>query len=124
MNPETKIQNECRLEAGKTDGVLMYRKQVGKYRHINFPEQVVTIGLPGQADTTLMVEVEITPEMVGKRIAIGVEVEFKTPTGRQSGVQKNWQRAVESIAGKYYIIRSREEFTQLISNIKRGILWD
>lgn len=124
MNPETRLQNQCRIDAGKIEGVLMCRRHVGKYRHVQFPEQIITIGVPGQSDTHLIIETEITEKMVGKKLPVAVEVEFKTDTGRQSGVQKKWQNAVEKISGFYYIIRSRKEFVDLIEKFRRGKLWE
>ena len=45
----------------------------------------------------------------------GLFVEFKTPTGRQSAAQKEFQRQVEAEGYKYIIVRSVEQF---ISEIK------
>ena len=46
-------------------------------------------------------------------------IEFKTETGRQSDVQKSWQRIVESKGYRYVIIRSLEEFKEeVISYLK------
>ena len=44
-------------------------------------------------------------------------IEFKTPTGRQSAKQKEWQNKVVAAGFWYYIIRSLEEFQDLINEI-------
>ena len=44
-------------------------------------------------------------------------IEFKTPTGRQSAKQKEWQARVEAAGFRYYIVRSVEDFKQLIEGI-------
>ncbi len=50
-------------------------------------------------------------------------IEMKTETGRQSAVQREWQRAVEAQGYKYALCRSFDEFYELIENyIKSGIL--
>jgi hypothetical protein len=49
-------------------------------------------------------------------------IEFKTETGRQSPEQKKWQELVESHGFEYIIIRTLEEFKQLIINIHSEIL--
>jgi hypothetical protein len=44
-------------------------------------------------------------------------IEFKTPTGRQSEKQKEWQAKAEAAGFRYYIVRSLEDFKQLIEGI-------
>ena len=41
-------------------------------------------------------------------------IELKTPTGRQSPDQKQWQKAVENAGYSYVIVRSLEEFKKII----------
>ena len=41
-------------------------------------------------------------------------IELKTKTGKQSEYQKDYQRMVESIGGKYVICRTLEEFMAVI----------
>lgn len=42
-------------------------------------------------------------------------IELKTPEGRQSDVQKRWSEALTTAGGSYHIIRTLEEFKQLIN---------
>lgn len=42
-------------------------------------------------------------------------IEFKTTEGRQSEKQKEFQQTVESLGHKYYIVRSLEQFKQIIN---------
>lgn len=44
-------------------------------------------------------------------------IEFKTPTGRQSAKQKEWQEKAEAQGFSYHIVRSLEDFKQLIEGI-------
>lgn len=44
-------------------------------------------------------------------------IEFKTPAGRQSEKQKEWQAKAEAAGFRYYIVRSLEEFQALIKEI-------
>ena len=46
-------------------------------------------------------------------------IEFKTPEGRQSKIQKDFQKLVEGQGFKYDIVRSLEEFQELIKAILR-----
>lgn len=43
-------------------------------------------------------------------------MEFKTPTGRQSISQKQWQADAEAAGNKYVVIRSFEQFVNEIKN--------
>jgi hypothetical protein len=43
-------------------------------------------------------------------------VEFKTPEGKQTDLQKSWQDLVEKHGNKYVICRSLEEFMETINN--------
>lgn len=44
-----------------------------------------------------------------------IALEFKTPTGRQSPVQKQWQETIEAAGYRYVIIRTFEEFKQTLN---------
>lgn len=44
-----------------------------------------------------------------------IAIEFKTITGRQSDVQKQWQETIEAAGYRYVIIRTFEEFKQTLN---------
>lgn len=52
--------------------------------------------------------------LVPKREYHGLCVEVKTPAGRQSDNQKNWQRIIEAQGYRYEIVRSLDEFAELV----------
>jgi len=52
--------------------------------------------------------------LVPKREYHGLCVEVKTPVGRQSENQKNWQRIIEAQGYRYEIVRSLDEFVELV----------
>lgn len=116
----THTQNPALLAVGARDDVLVWRQQVGMFRRYEPPYQPVRIGLPGMADAGLMVAVTITPEMVGRTVAVAVQAEFKTDAGRQSPAQRDWQAAVEKRGGIYRIVRSAEEMVDLVEDVKSG----
>lgn len=122
QNQETKIQNRCLLTAGKCRDVLAWRQQVGKYRSLH-SDAVISIGDVGMADIGMIVAVEITSDMVGKRIGAYVGAEVKTDTGRQQPEQKDWQRIVESRSAVYRIVRSDQEMQQLIDDVRSGVAY-
>ena len=44
-------------------------------------------------------------------------IEIKLPEGRQSDAQKRWQQLIEKHGFKYYVIRSLDEFKELLKCI-------
>jgi hypothetical protein len=46
-----------------------------------------------------------------------VFLEFKAPKGKQSLSQKWWQERVESVGYRYVVIRSIEEFQNLLNKL-------
>lgn len=120
QNPETRVQNASFLAVGQRRDTMIWRQQVGKYRHLNEPNLIVSIGVPGMADSMGVVQVTITPDMVGKKIGVAIAPEFKTKTGRQAEAQKLWQAAFEARGGVYRLIRSPEEMVQLVEDVKNG----
>lgn len=47
-------------------------------------------------------------------------IEMKTPTGRQSPAQKEFQHNVEAVGARYALVRSFDEFVSLIRNYVKG----
>ena len=43
-------------------------------------------------------------------------IEMKTPKGRQSDAQKEWQKSVESVGAKYVVCRSLDDFMQAVKD--------
>jgi hypothetical protein len=120
QNAETKIQNAALLAVGSRPDVLAMRLQSGTFRAMDDPQRLVKIGQPGVADTMMFVQVEITADMIGKRIAVPVAAEFKTPTGRQSASQIAWQRAFEARGGIYTLARSPDDLVGAVNRVQRG----
>lgn len=120
---EVKIQNASMKRVGTRRDVLVMRQHVGKYHPVSSPKLVVNIGSPGMADSLMVVAVTITEEMLGKVVPVTVAAEFKTPTGRQSDAQKNWQRAFEARGGIYRLVRSPDEMEQLVTEVQSGELF-
>lgn len=120
MNRETKIQNSCLLAVGRRKDTLVWRQHVGRYRHLNQPDLVVSIGTPGMADCLGVVACKITPDMVGKVVGVAVAAEFKTAKGKQAEHQQAWQRAFEQRGGVYRLVRDPAEMAQLVEDVTNG----
>lgn len=77
--------------------------QRGKYEAHIMKQEGVTAGV---ADMILL---------ISRRGYGSLCIEFKTPTGRQSESQKEWQRIAEICGNKYVIIRSFEQFVKTVT---------
>lgn len=74
----------------------------------NVKEQIYkkSLGLiSGVSDLVIITESEV------------IFVEVKTPIGKQSKNQKNFQSKVEALGYKYFIVRSLDDFKEKIINI-------
>ena len=65
----------------------------------------------GSADLIGLTSIRITPEMVGKDVAVFTSIEVKTPTGKLSKEQKLWGDFMEKINAFHVVARSSEEVT-------------
>jgi hypothetical protein len=93
--PEAMIQKIVLAQVNRIPGVRLWRMNTGKAR---MPDgSWVTFGIPGQADSTGYLR-------GGRRL----EVELKTPVGRQSKEQKAYQRMIETGGGLYLLARTLE----------------
>jgi hypothetical protein len=70
----------------------------------------ITYGLQvGSGDLIGLRVVEITPEMVGRKVAVFASCEVKTDTGRESPEQVAWREFIASVGGVAMVARSVEE---------------
>lgn len=112
-NAETTLQQEIRLALGTIPSTRIFRNQVG-----SLPDprtgRLVTFGLArGSADLIGWRTITIGPEHVGQRIAVFTSIEVKTPTGRLTPQQRNWQAAVLAAGGFSGIARSVSDALQI-----------
>jgi len=95
MASEKAIQNEILRAFGTLPGVRLWRANVGVAR---IGDRVVRFGISGQADLT-----GILPD--GRRL----EIEVKSPTGRQTPPQAAFQAMIERFNGLYVLARSVDD---------------
>jgi hypothetical protein len=72
----------------------------------------------GSSDLIGITEVTVTPEMVGKKLAIFTALEVKTPSGRVSPDQMNFIHQVLKSGGLAGIVRSESDAIKITSQIK------
>lgn len=103
VKSETQIQNAIR--AALSEIGIVRRNNVGTY--LTPYGKPIVIGIPGEPDLTLFTKTGET-----------IFIEIKTPTGRQSGKQKHFQKVVESYGFRYMIMRCVDDAKKLISEVK------
>lgn len=123
---ERGIQNEIRLELSEA-GATMFRNNtamawVGSMTErlsggkvLLYDARPLHAGLcEGSSDLIGWTPVEITPEMVGKTLAVFTAVEVKSATGRPSGPQKNFINQIQRAGGVAGVARSGEDAREII----------
>ena len=100
---ETALQNAIR--AVLSEAGIVRRNNVGTF--LTLYGVPVRIGLPGESDLTWFI-----------RNGQTIFVEIKTPDGRQSRQQKQFQSVIESYGFRYVTLRSVEDARKLIEEVK------
>lgn len=109
-----KLENERLLNQGpnkrlfKTDAGASYQGEVVKHNGniliLKNPRKLCGLP-PGWPDLTGFESITITPEMVGKKIAVFVGEEIKAGSDTMKPAQKKFQKLIENFGGIYRIIR-------------------
>ena len=83
----------------------MFRNNCGSYKADNGQWVKYGVANPGGSDLIGWTSVVITPEMVGKKIAVFTAIEVKTGKVQVSDAQKNFIEQVNKAGGRGEIIR-------------------
>ena len=86
---------------------------LGQRKVIGSMEWIPGTGRKGSADISSTIGVEIA----GHKVGLSVKFEVKIGADRQSGHQKEYEQEVNSTGGKYYIIRSFDDFYEKYINL-------
>lgn len=125
-NKETGIQNDIRKAVAKA-GAVTFRNTTAQgwagkvvdrghgYATIANPSPLIAGLCVGSADVIGWKSVEITPEMVGQKVAVFVALEIKTPVGEASEEQMRFVGAVRKAGGIAGFPTSPEEAIELLS---------
>ena len=114
MKPEKKYQNEIFEHIGGRPDVRIFRNNVGQAVHKD--GSIVRYGVcnPGGSDLIGWTCRTITPDMVGKRIAVFTAVEIKRPGKKPTDPQKNFIKAVLEFGGLAGVATSKAEADQIV----------
>jgi hypothetical protein len=109
---EHEIQQRIRLACGR-GAVRLWRNNTGAL--VDQQGHFVRFGLcTGSSDLIGLRSLEITPELVGQRLAQFVALEVKTAQGVLSPEQRAFLHLVEELGGVAATCRSVEEAEQLL----------
>ena len=106
------------LLAGSALGAVLFRNNVGRLRTKD--GAYVQYGLcVGSSDLIGYVPVVITPDMVGRRVALFCAVECKTETGRISEDQRRFLAALERAGAVSGVARSAGDLETILAPWRR-----
>lgn len=118
---ETNILNRVML-ALSNGPMRLFRNHVGGGYVSRVPVDGAvwhTFGLmEGSGDIIGWKSVTITPEMVGRRVAVFVSIEVKTETGRMRANQERWLAMVRKDGGIAGVARSVEEAWEIVNGTR------
>lgn len=114
-NDETTLQQQIRLAVGTRPDLRLFRNNTG-----SLPDprtgRPIQFGLArGSADLIGYRTVTITPDMVGKQVAVFTSIEVKTPKGRLSKDQSNWLALIERAGGIAGVARSTQDAIDILN---------
>jgi hypothetical protein len=110
---EHEIQQRIRLACGRGP-VRLWRNNTGAL--VDRQGRLVRFGLcRGSSDLIGLRSLEITPELVGQRIAQFVALEIKATGGAASPEQRAFLQTVEQLGGLAAICRSQAEAEQALA---------
>lgn len=95
-------------------GVTTWRNNCGVARYEGGAVVRYGIANPGGSDLIGLRSIEVTPDMVGTRVAVFVAVEIKTPAGRLSPEQRRFLDFVRDAGGIGFVARSEAEIPDLL----------
>lgn len=97
-------------------GSIIFRNNIGSAFAPDGTKRVIRYGVcnPGGSDIIGFTKIKITPEMVGKEVAVFTAVEVKTVTGKKRTAQENFIRVVNSSGGIAGFVKTEDEAVRLI----------
>jgi hypothetical protein len=115
---ESAALREVRLAIGSREDCRVFRNNVGQALYFTRDGNIqrVAYGLfKGSADLIGWHSVTITPDMVGKRVAVFLSVETKAARGEPAENQENWARAVQEGGGIAGFAKDAEQAAALLA---------
>ena len=111
---EAKAQQEIRLAAASA-GTVLFRNNVGSYKDPQSGRWIqYGVCNPGGSDLIGWTPVTITPDMVGRTVAVFTACEVKSQRGTASAAQINFIDAVTKAGGFAGVARSVADLLAIV----------
>lgn len=117
MKPETIIQSKILAALGGRTDCRMFRNTVGTVQDKRTGHWITFGLMVGSADLIGWRTITVTPEMVGRKLAVFTSIEVKTASGKSRGNQTTWSNNVLKAGGIAGEARSEEMAVKLIENV-------
>ena len=114
---ETNIFKRCQMALSE-QGARLFRNSRGMFLTLD-GQRKTRAGLeaPGASDGIGWTPVEITPAMVGRRIAVFTAIETKTKSGPVSDEQRNFIEQVLKAGGFAGVARDADEAIKIVCRL-------
>ena len=123
---EHDVQNSIRIAISSTGTGVSFRCNVGEAYvgdvinntdgsiTIKNPRRFQTGLMPGFSDLFVVIPTIITPDMVGRKIALAGFIEVKTDTGRLRPEQKHFLKTMQDLGARAGVARSPEQALSIL----------
>ncbi|AWK85047.1 VRR-NUC domain-containing protein [Azospirillum thermophilum] len=111
---ESPILRRILLALGARDSVRLFRNNVGVAVYPDGSRVVYGLA-PGSPDLIGLTSITVTPDMIGRRLAVFTAIEVKAPRGRPTDAQRAFVAMVQRMGGIAGIARSPEEAAALLA---------
>lgn len=129
---ESPLYNQIRMATALPPlGARLFRNQVGQYKladprcsfcNTEHPRRVISGLAKGSADLVGWIPIVVTPEMVGRRLAVFTSVEVKAPGAKTEKNhlerQIDWLKAVQESGGFGIFATSDTEAVKALLDLK------
>jgi len=114
---ESNVTNQVRLAASKL-GIVLFRNNRGKFLTLDGKRTVMAgLSVNGSSDLIGWHSVEVTAEMVGKRVAIFTAVEVKTAKGEIRPEQERFIDNLNAAGGKGIFARNEQDVDSILQPV-------
>ena len=118
---EANLMRRIMLRLSTMPGIVTFRNNVGlgwSGRIVKHDQTRGVVTLADGADCIGWQTVTITPDMVGRTVALFVSIEVKTEGGRSTEPQRHFMRTVNEAGGVAGIVHSPDEAAALFESLR------
>ena len=111
---ENQIQQEIRLAVGQEKNLRLFRNETGSLPNPRTGKWVDFGLAKGSSDLIGFKTIEVTPDMVGEKVAVFTSIEVKNKRGKVSELQHNWLQVVKKAGGITGVARSIQDALNIL----------